>query len=821
MKHSLVIFAVTTLLVTRVTAATPPTGFSDTLVAGGISNPSAMAFAPDGRIFVCQQTGGIRVVKDGALLPTPFLTLNVDPVGERGLLGIAFDPKFDTNQYLYLYYTVPSMPRFNRISRFTASGDTVLAGSELPIFRLPDLSGATNHNGGAMHFGPDGKLYVAVGENANPALAQSLSTLMGKMLRLNTDGSIPADNPFFGSVAGDLRAMWALGLRNPFTFAFHPTNGRLLINDVGQGSWEEINEGAAAANYGWPNTEGDFNQVSFPNFTRPFAFYRHGGAQPQGCAITGGTFYQPASPTFPADYLGDYFFADFCSNWIYRLDVSDKSMTQFLTGASSVVDLKVGPDAALYYLQRGGGGQLRRVQVSNLPPTITTDPASITRPVGVNAAFTVQATGADLAYQWQRNSVNIPSATDATYTLVNPQLTDSGALFRVVVTNPNGSVTSNAALLTVTPNQAPSASILTPAAGSLFSAGDTISFSGSANDPETGAIAASSFRWRVDYITGAATRPFLPEFTGATGSFTVPAQTPYTLTDVYFLIYLTVTDPQGFTTTVTRRVDPRVATHSLRTIPNGLQVTLDGTPGASPRGFGSVVGLQRAIGAPSPQVSGGTRALFASWSDGGGATHTITAPISDTTYTATFNTEYLLTTVANPAGGGTVSPGGWFAAGATVPLVATAGAGWTFSGFSGDLAGPVTPQNLAMNAPKSVTANFQPLPSVLMASMTGRANGSTPSERRWRLLVRNVGSGPAVDARVTGATIRVIGGSAAVSLLTPLPVLLGNIPAGGGVPLELLLQFPATTPPTRVSLTLQFTNSLGAAGSVTLNNLFR
>src|SRR6187455_2329085 len=203
-------------------AATLPTGFTESQVVTGLSNPTAMAFAPDGRLFVCLQGGQLRVVKDGALLPTPFLTVTVSSSGERGLLGIAFDPQFTTNGFVYVYYTATTPAIHNRVSRFTANGDTALAGSEVVLLELNNLSSATNHNGGAIHFGPDGKLYIAVGENANGANSQTLANLLGKVLRINSDGTIPNDNPFFNTATGNNRAIWALGLRNPFTFAFQP-----------------------------------------------------------------------------------------------------------------------------------------------------------------------------------------------------------------------------------------------------------------------------------------------------------------------------------------------------------------------------------------------------------------------------------------------------------------------------------------------------------------------------------------------------------------------------------------------------------------------
>src|SRR6266850_2117692 len=290
-------------------AATLPSGFTETLVANGLSSPTAMQFAPDGRLFVCEQGGRLRVIKNGALLPAPFVTLTVSSVGERGLLGVAFDPNFSANHFVYVYYTATTPAVHNRISRFTANGDVAAAGSETAIFDLDNLSSATNHNGGALAFGSDGKLYAAVGENANGANSQSMDNVLGKMLRLNNDGTIPTDNPFYSSTTGRNRAIWALGLRNPFTFAFNPAGSELFINDVGQNTWEEIDNGIAGANYGWPTTEG---ATTDPRFVSPLYTYNHSGGE---CAITGGAFYAPLTTQFPSDYVRDYFFSDFCGGW--------------------------------------------------------------------------------------------------------------------------------------------------------------------------------------------------------------------------------------------------------------------------------------------------------------------------------------------------------------------------------------------------------------------------------------------------------------------------------------------------------------------------
>src|SRR5215208_5896373 len=293
-------------------AATLPTGFTDSPVVSGLTNSPDMEFAPDGRLFVAEQAGRLRIARpDGTLSTFLDISTKVDSTGERGLLGLTFDPRFSTNRYVYLYYTrkaTSTTPAHNRVVRVTARGNKVVAGSEKLILRLDNLSNATNHNGGAIHFGKDGKLYVAVGENANAENAQSLGNLKGKILRINKSGTIPTDNPFYAVASGKNRAIWALGLRNPFKFAIEPTmdttTGLIYINDVGEGAWEEINEGAAGANYGWPIHEGATSSPhpSLQNYQNPLLAYEHGGdPTTTGCAITGGVFYNPTTVLFPLE----------------------------------------------------------------------------------------------------------------------------------------------------------------------------------------------------------------------------------------------------------------------------------------------------------------------------------------------------------------------------------------------------------------------------------------------------------------------------------------------------------------------------------------
>jgi len=621
------------LFAATLAAATLPTGFTETQIAAGLANPTAMALAPDSRIFVCQQGGALRVIKNGSLLSMPFVTVNVNSSGERGLLGVAFDPNFAENQFVYLYYTVASAPIHNRVSRFTANGDVAMSGSETVLLNLNDLSAATNHNGGAIHFGPDGKLYVAVGDNANGANSQTLTNLLGKILRINADGSVPADNPFFAQASDANRAIWALGLRNPFTFSFEPGGTHMLINDVGQNTYEEINHGIAGANYGWPNSEGP---TSIPGQTGPLHYYGHGATATTGCAITGGAYYKPATVEFPASYVGRYFFADFCNAWIRVFDPSDNSTTGFATGVAAALDLFTDDAGRLYYLARGTGAVMRIQYTSNQPPQITSHPQNKTVSVNQPVSFAVTASGAGtLTYQWQREGVDIPGATASIYSF-NASSSGNGARFRCVVSNAGGSTNSNIATLTVLANLRPTGQIVTPVANTFYSAGTIIAFSGTGTDPEDGPLPASAFTWRVDFHHANHVHPHMPDTTGiSAGSFAIPNMGE-TAVNVFYRIYLTVRDAGGLTHTSIVDLNPRVVTLTLWTNYSGLALTLDGQPMTSPFSSQSVVGMIRTIGAPTPQALGSRSYEFQGWFDRGAIVHNVITPPTNRTYFAKF-----------------------------------------------------------------------------------------------------------------------------------------------------------------------------------------
>jgi glucose/arabinose dehydrogenase len=179
------------------------------------------------------------------------------------------------------------------------------------------------------------------------------------MLRINKDGTIPSNNPFYATASGNNRAIWALGLRNPFKFAVKPGTSTIFINDVGEDAWEEINRGASGANYGWPVYEGPESDAKY---TSPIFAYGHGSTATTGCSITGGAFYNPATVRFPSGYVGDYFFAEFCNGWIRRYDPATDTATGFATGLSSPVDLEVNKNGNLYYLTRGSPASVGEIR---------------------------------------------------------------------------------------------------------------------------------------------------------------------------------------------------------------------------------------------------------------------------------------------------------------------------------------------------------------------------------------------------------------------------------------------------------------------------
>lgn len=525
-----------------------------------------MTVLPDSRVLVLEQDGLIHAVKNDALLGTPFYQVqDVDTFAERGCLGITPDPNFAVNQYVYVYCTVKNgSTSRNRVLRLTAAGDVALPASEQVILELPDVpDGVQWHMGGPLRFGVDGKLYVGVGGHEDlwidpPAssFSQNVASPFGKVLRINPDGSFPADNPFFNT-PGAYRGNYLLGFRNPYAIDVQPNTGLLYINDVGAGSFEEINRAIPGANYAWPVSEGKTSDTRFTN-----AVFEYG--RTDGCAITGGIFYNPPTTQFPAPYAGKYLFADYCSGWIRMLDPANPAAgaQDFVSGIDSPVALATAPDGSLYYLARNqkadaqDAGSLGKIIFTDTPgPRLTLQPRAQVVYVGDPVTFSVAADGAS-RYQWRRGEADIPGATSSSYTIPRTSLSDNGASFSVVVSNAQGSVTSDAASLTVTSNRLPTAAITSPATGTGFTPGTRISFAGTASDAEDGPLPASAFSWKVDFMHDTHVHPFYPATSGMmSGTFTVPSFDAEAA-NTWLRLSLAVTDSAGQTHTVSQDIYP-------------------------------------------------------------------------------------------------------------------------------------------------------------------------------------------------------------------------------------------------------------------------
>ncbi len=322
-----------------------PDGFEVNIVATGLTAAASMEVLPDGSILICEQTGTLRMVRDGVLLHEPVLTMAVERNRERGLLGVTAHPNFPQTPYIYTCKVLPMPYTHHRISQWTLTGDTIDPASEVILLegdnqRMLGGNDPASAQGGGMHFGTDGCLYISIGEQTAASPSHSLNSLLGKILRINADGSIPKDNPFIDKTQGKYQSIWATGLRNPYAFAVRPGTKQLLVTDVG-GNCEEVNIVEAGNDMGWPTfNHGPINRQGFRS---PVHYY------PQSC-VCGATF---APESWPEEYRGRFLFADFVHGWIRILNLDNP--TEFSTFGQQLrrpVDLRSTQDGTLYILMR-------------------------------------------------------------------------------------------------------------------------------------------------------------------------------------------------------------------------------------------------------------------------------------------------------------------------------------------------------------------------------------------------------------------------------------------------------------------------------------
>ena len=732
-------------------ASVLPSGFRDTVVLSGMTNPTVLQFAPDGRIFVGQKNGVIKVfssLTDTNPVTFADLSTEVDDYWDRGLLGLALDPNFPTRPYVYVLYTYdaaiggtapiwndacPTPPGPNtdgcvvsaRVSKLTASGNTMTGAEQVLVSDW--CQQFPSHSIGTLLFGRDGALYAGAGDGASfnnvdygqygatnagdqanpcgdpPASAgtalspptaeggalrsQSVrradgpATLDGAIIRINPDtGQGLPDNPFAASSDANARRIVAYGLRNPFRFTQRPGTDELWIGDVGWNTWEEINRltaptGSAARNFGWPCYEGTAPQGGYQgaglnlcsslyntagSVAAPYYTYNHSacvvnypGCQTGGSSITGVAFYQGGS--YPAAYNGALFFADHTRNEIWAMmpgtnGLPDPANIQSFVGVDATggaaghpVDLKIGPGGDLFYVDMEDGTVHQIIYTAaNQPPTARISASATAGNAPLTVAFdgstSTDPEGRPLTYSWDLNGDG--TFGDATTPTTSYTYTSNGTYTASLrVTDDHGA--TNIASVTITVgNTAPVAVIDTPATTLTWQVGQAISFSGHADDAQDVTLPASALTWSVilhHCTTQANCHTHLIQVMpgAAGGAFTAPDHAY----PCWLEIQLTATDSGGLTSTASVRLDPKTVVLTFKTNPAGLKLTdlaVNSTAQATPFSTTVVVGSNNSVSAPSPQTVNRSTYNFISWSDRGPQSHTIVAPATNTSYTATY-----------------------------------------------------------------------------------------------------------------------------------------------------------------------------------------
>ncbi len=712
---------------THTTAQTFPSGFTNSLVTN-VGAPTAIAFTPDGRMLITSQGGSLRVFQNGALIATPALAFNTASTGaepkictggEQGLLGVAVDPQFSTNQFIYLFYTARNgsdcgTPNYgtttydatnlkvNRVSRFVLPATNVVSPASESVLVTNMPARGSNHNAGDVHFGKDGYLYISIGDGGtnwngsgsaggNDA-ARDKHVLTGKILRVTRDGGIPPDNPFQGVNTGrcnltgtttsgnHCQETFAWGLRNPFRFSMdsNAAGTKFYINDVGQGAWEEVNDGISGADYGWNcregahtnSTSGKCSAANAPlsTLTEPVFEYPHGGNAVPGTAvsgcnsITGGAFVP--NGIWPSAYDNTFLLADYVCGAMFRIatnGVSKKASdppptvpistaTTFATnlGGSSATSLRFGPDGngqALYFTTYASGGQVRKVTYNsagnNAPSvaSVSASPAS-SASAPLNTTLTATATDPDagntLTYFWDFGDST--SSTTTTNTVAKTYNTNGVYTVSVRARDNNFAFSAPQTTTVQVGNTPPTVAISSPTAISTFSVGETITLTGSASDTQDGALPNSSLSWLVTLHHDTHTHPFFGPQTG--NNLTIIGPSPEDLvaaTNSYLEIILTATDSGGLQTVVSRNLQPLKRDLNVQSVPSGRVISLNGALITTPQTVTVWAGWQLPVSVRDQNAaSNGYR--FTSWSDAGARSHAYNTPSTNSTLTANFST---------------------------------------------------------------------------------------------------------------------------------------------------------------------------------------
>ena len=635
-------------------------GFSMTTVVMGMPDPLSFDWAPNGDLYIAEKSGRIRLFRSGLPLAT-MGTIPVSTSDELGITAIEVDPDFANNHFLWVTYSTLAPVR-QRVSRFTIVNDQLTG----EVVVIEYAVSTDEHHAGCIRFAADGTLFVSTGDDQQlSAGSQDPFNLRGKILHINRDGTPAAGNPFLSGAQGDPR-VWAYGFRHPWRFTLQPETENLFIADVGASEWEELDLGIPGGNYGWSSIEGP-TPAGQAGFIYPIYWYPH--TDPAGASIMAGPFATDAD--FNGEFTGQFFFADEAVRDLRRM-VLDESNNVVLTeiwatGLENPVEMRFGPDGALYFVSFNAGAVFRiaRVGGANRQPQAigAAVPASGPAPLQVLLDGTASSDpdpGQTLQYSWTAGHNN-STGTQATLSHLYP----AGVYFaRLTVSDGQGGTDTTPDVRIVSGNRAPTASITAPLDEAHYRAGDTVVFAGSGSDPEEGSTPCSRMSWSVLFHHAGHTHPHLGPIEGVCGgSFVIP-RTGEVSANVFYEILLEVSDtgvPLGsqavLAGTTAIQIRPDTSTLTFSTAPHpGLLVMLDGTLKQAPVVTDGVVNFFRSIGAPASQIGPDGRTYsFAAWSDGGMKDHTIVVPASPAQFTATFacnvTTEVTDVQVTHAAGG--------------------------------------------------------------------------------------------------------------------------------------------------------------------------
>jgi glucose/arabinose dehydrogenase len=561
-------------------------GFTTEVVA--TVNPYTLvglAFAPDGRLFVWQKNGVVRVIKNGVMLPAPFIDLSakVNIHDDRGFWGFTFDPDFANNGYVYMTYVYEPTadPNFTgaRTSRLTratadpANPDVALAGSEIVILGSVGTApcsaqpaGAdcipadgSSHSIGNVVFAPDGNLLLGNGDGDDASFAdpralraQDLNSYSGKILRIHKDGTAVSDNPFYDGTNSVRSKVWIYGVRNPFRFSAQPVTGDIWFGDVGWNSWEEVNQGLRGGNYGWPCYEGTGTVAEFAGYSTcqnlpansvkaPYHTYSHA----VGGAAIGGPFY--TGTAWPSQYQGNFFFADYTGNFIKRVtfDANHQptGVQTFATNVAAPVSMTFGPDGMMYYLSFTTG-EIRKIRSAGPSVAMSATPTSGYAPLTVNfsSAGSSDPGGGGLTYLWDFGDGATSTAANPSHTYTIGTVTTYAP--KLTVKN-SANLTATATTSVTVGSLPPVPTISSPSGGLVVQPGQTVNYSGSATDPDDGTIPGSGLSWTVLLHHNTHVHTFVGN-TGPSGSFVVENHGP--VGTFSYEIILTATDSSGLKT---------------------------------------------------------------------------------------------------------------------------------------------------------------------------------------------------------------------------------------------------------------------------------